>query len=86
LPGIPNKDGLQSGVASVTFTASDNFTSSRTVADLNGKYNHTIVAQDWNGLDKNGNKITSANNTLQLIVQAGGDKNQAQKPIDIAIS
>ena len=83
---ILNKAGLQSGTRNITFTASDNFTSSMTVADLNGKYNDTIVAWDWNGLDKNGNKITNVNSTLQVIVPAGGGKNQAQKLVQITIS
>lgn len=83
---ILNKAGLQSGATNITFTGSDNFTSSMTLADLNGKYNDTIVAWDWTGVDKNGAKITNVNNTLQLIVPAGGGKNQAKLLVQITVS
>ncbi len=83
---ILNNAGLQSGATNITFTGSDKFTSSMTLADLNGNYNNTIVAWDWTGLDKNGAKVTNVNNTLQLIVPAGGGKNQAKLLVQITVS
>jgi hypothetical protein len=83
---ILNKAGLQSGAVNVTFIASDNFTTIMTLADLNGKYNDSIVAYYWTGKDKNGVAITNVNNTLQVIVPNGGGKNQAQKLIQITVS
>jgi DMSO/TMAO reductase YedYZ molybdopterin-dependent catalytic subunit len=83
---ILNKAGLQGGAANITFTSSDNYTSSMTLADLNGMYNDTIVAWDWTGVDKNGVKLTNTNNTLQLIVPAGGNKNQAKMLARITVS
>ena len=81
-----NKAGLMSGAVNITFVASDGFTTDMTLADLNGKYNNSIVAYDWSGMDKNGKAITNVNNTLQVIVPSGGGKNQAQKLIQMTVS
>jgi hypothetical protein len=81
-----NKAGLQSNASNITFFSTDNYNTSMTLADLNGKYNDSIVAWDWTGLDKNGTVVTNTNNTLQVIVPAGGSKNQAKLLSEIVIS
>lgn len=86
LMDILNDAGLQSDATNITFVSSDNYTTSMTVADLNDKYGDTIVAWDWTGVDKNGNKLTNENNALQLIVPAGGNKNQAKQLVETTIS
>lgn len=83
---ILSKAGMQGGATNITFTSGDGFTSSMTVTDLNGKYSDAIVAWDWTGVDKNGNQLTNLNNTLQLIVPAGGNKNQAKMLVQITVS
>jgi|AGTN01.3.fsa_nt_gi Sulfite oxidase and related enzymes len=83
---ILNQTGLQSGAINVTFIASDNYESSMALADLNGKYNDTIVAWDWTGVDKNNVNVTNVNNTLQLIVPGGISKNQAKLLVQITVS
>jgi hypothetical protein len=81
---ILNKSGLLSSAANITFVSTDNFTSVMTLTDLNGKYNDSIVAYDWTGLDRNSTKITNTNNTLQVIVPAGN--NQAKLLYQITVS
>ena len=78
--------GVQSGATNITFTGSDNYTTTMTVADLNGIYNNSVVAWDWTGMDKNGAPITNTNHTLQLIVPAGVGKNQAKLLVQITLS
>ncbi len=80
-----NKAGLLSSALNITFLASDGYTSNMTLADLNGKYNATIIAYDWSGMDRNGVKLTY-DNTLQVIVPAGGGNNQAKKLVQITVS
>ncbi len=86
LMDILNQAGMKSDATNITFTGSDKYTASMTVADLKGKYNDTVVAWDWTGTDKNGTKITNMNNTLQLIVPAGGSKNQAKLLVEITVT
>jgi len=81
-----NKAGLLSSASNITFFSTDNFNTTMTLADLNGKYNDSIVAYDWTGLDKNGTVLTNTNNTLQVIVPAGGNKNQAKLLYQITVS
>jgi hypothetical protein len=82
---ILNKAGLLSSASNITFVATDNYTTAMTLADLMGKYNDSIVAYDWTGLDKNGTKLNNTN-TLQVIVPAGGNKNQAKLLNQITVS
>ncbi len=83
---ILNKTSLQSGAINVTFFASDSFNNTMTLADLNGKYNDTIVAWEWTGVDRNNVNLTNVNNTLQLIVPGGSTKNQVKLLVQITVS
>jgi hypothetical protein len=71
--------GLKSEATNVTFactTPGSEMSTTVTLADLNTKYQDSIVAYNWTGINKQGDIITNTENTLQLIVPAGGGKNQ----------
>lgn len=74
-----NKAGLKSGAVNITFASTDpanSFSNTVTLADMNSKYSDSIVAYNWTGINKQGMPVTNTNKTLQLIVPAGGGKNQ----------
>lgn len=80
-----NAAGVKGEATNVTFACTDPaapYNNTVTLADLQTTYNDSIVAYDWTGIDKNGNNVTNVNQTLQLIVPAGGGKNQV-KGIDL---
>jgi hypothetical protein len=81
-----NKSGLKGDAKNVTFTASDNFSSTMTLVDLKAQYNDSIVAYNWSGIDKSGAAVTNVNKTLLLIVPAGGGKNQIKNINLITVS
>jgi hypothetical protein len=57
-----------------------------TLADMNSKYSDSIVAYNWTGINKQGVAVTNTNNTLQLIMPAGGGKNQVGNITQITVS
>ncbi len=84
-----NKAGLKDGATNVTFACTDPaapFSNTVTLADLKTKYNDSIIAYNWTGINKQGMIVTNTNKTLQLIVPAGGGKNQVGNISQITIS
>ena len=74
-----NATGTKAGAANVTLectTPGNTFSNTVMLADLNSKYANSIIAYNWTGLNKQGVVVTNTNHTLQLIVPAGGGKNQ----------
>lgn len=84
-----NKAGLKSGAANVTFACTDPaapYSNTVTLADLNSKYSDNIIAYNWTGINKQSIVVTNTNKTLQLIVPAGGGKNQVGNITLITVS
>jgi DMSO/TMAO reductase YedYZ molybdopterin-dependent catalytic subunit len=84
-----NKAGLKTGAVNVTFTCTDPaapFSNTVTLADLKSTYNESIIAYNWTGVSKQGMVVTNANKTLQLIVPAGGGKNQVGNVTKITVT
>jgi hypothetical protein len=84
-----NKAGLKSDAANVTFTCTDpanSMSTTVTLANMNSKYSDSIVAYNWTGINKQGVAVTNTNNTLQLIMPAGGGKNQVGNITQITVS
>ncbi len=86
---ILNKAGLKDGATNVTFASTKSatpFNNTIALADLKSKYSDSIIAYNWTGVNKQGVVVTNANKTLQMIVPAGGGKNQVQDIDKITVS
>ncbi len=84
-----NASGVKDGATNVTFACTNPesaMSTTVTLADLRSKYSDSIIAYNWTGLNKQGVVVTNTNKTLQLIVPAGGGKNQVGDISRITVS